>query len=225
LNRRLDDVTLDLRATGPGQGPWQPIDHASWPSGADAVDDTGALWDTALPPLASLFARTVEPSAPDVRRRMLQHLGVMPSGEYTFDDDWFAELSALPVRPTDLWLLVTGASLVDVDRPDVSALAAAANGSAHHLLDAAFDALADRLVADGVSGVGTGAPARGAVVDLTQRLRAADLERRRSDIETVARLDDLQAEISALRERLERAEIDAAASRPTRRSVDAGGAE
>jgi hypothetical protein len=63
------------------------------------------------------------------------------------------------------------------------------------------------------------------VVDLTQRLRAADLERRRSDIETVARLDDLQAEISALRERLERAEIDAAAGRPARRSVDAGGAE
>ena len=61
--------------------------------------------------LAAMLPHLLDPVALDVRRRMLVHLGVMPSGDYVLDDETVAAImTRFPLRPADLHLLAAGAT-------------------------------------------------------------------------------------------------------------------
>ncbi len=205
LSRRLGEVTLDLRVDGEHIGVWQPMSTASWPTDVDAVLDTD-LWAPDLPPLASLFARTVEAGAAEVRRRMLEHLGVLPCP--TFDQ---SALDALPdtIRVTDVWLIVSGADDVGVDDAGIAAFGSDPGDQAR--LDAALDAVADGLsVHDEVDRSTRWSLQRSVAATAVWRRRAAELESELAQSTRAAaeRLDELEAEIGVLRERLERNALD-----------------
>ena len=208
LSRRIGALTLDLRIDGDAVGPWHPVSHAAWPSGVEMVVDLDELVSGGITPLTALFARTVDPEAADVRRRMLVHLGSLPVDR--FDDAALAAAVELPLRPTDLWLLVTGAGHVEVEDPAVRALAGAP-AEALNALDEHFDVLADRLRA--TAGIGGAAAAQMAVLaarvgELEMELEAARSDARRERLEALHRLDELLAERRRLVDRLERAELD-----------------
>lgn len=201
LTRRLGDVTVDLRIAGARLGPWLPLEHAAWPAEIDHRLDVSGLWADGQPPLATLFARTVHPDAADVRRRMLRHLGVIPRGEFTLDDEFLAGLPDGAPRPLDLWLIAGAASSIS---------AGAADGFAPHDVDDAvrLDAVFDALVA---SVDDDPAPT---IARLTTERDAArrDAEEAadslvRVQAEIADRVDALRAENDGLRERLERAEL------------------
>lgn len=200
LTRRLADVTVDLRIAGTRLGPWLPLEHAAWPAEIDHRLDVSDLWGDGQPPLATLFARTVHPDAADVRRRMLRHLGVIPHGEFTLDDEFLAGLPHGTPRPLDLWLIAGAASSIE---------AGAADGFArrdvdHAGLDTVFDALVASVDADHAPTIARLTAERDAS-RLDADGAADSLRRVQADI--VDRLDALQAENDVLRERLERAEL------------------
>lgn len=207
LTRRLGALTLDLRVDGETIGPWRPVEHAAWPGGVDVAIDLDEIVADVGTPLTALFARTVDPEAADVRRRMLIHLGSLPVGR--FDDAALAAATRIPLRPTDLWLLVTGADHVEVDDQAVRALAGAPLETLA-AVDARFDALADRLRS--TASVDDAATARLAALtarvgELERELEAARSDAARERLEAVHRLDELVAEQRRLVDRLDRAEL------------------
>ena len=140
IDRRLGPTVVDLRVVGTDLGRWRSADHAAWPADVDVVIDADRLWGDHVPPLTALFARTIEPAAADVRRRMLTHLGVLPVD--LVDDDDLAALLEGPARPTDLWLVVAEATRIDLADRRVAAFRAQPDTIA------ALDAELDRVVAE-----------------------------------------------------------------------------
>lgn len=194
LERRVGPVALDLRiAHFEPIGPWQPVTHASWPSSIDVLVTGDDLFGDDAPPLTALFARTVEPDAAAVRRRMLVHLGIVTEG--VFDDAALAALDAMTPTATDLWLLVGAADEVTASDRSVAGLAET-SADAVAALDQMFDGVAERLRAND------------AVADSAERA----LDR------TAAERDALRDEVASLRLELERQRaefadaIDAAAA-------------
>lgn len=205
FERRLGPIVLDLRVDGDPIDGWVDVATASWPTGIDVEIDAAELWATGLPPLTSLFGRTVDPAAAAVRRRMLGHLGLLPS---TFDQATLDEVSSIPLRPTDLWLMLGAAERVDVDDPAIRAFTAATGAADQATLDAQFDRLVEPL-ADFES---TGSALQCSLAaEQAWRRRAGELtdELARSEVEAVARLDELAGEVRVLREQIERLELDA----------------
>jgi len=201
LFRRLGDVTVDLRLDGDPVGRWLPIANAAWPTDVDAVIDPSMIWRDDLPPLTTLFARTVNPSAAAVRRRMLHHLALLPEPPFTLDASRFDELTTLHLRPTDLWIIAAAASSVDVEDPAVRALAG--DDSAERL-DQAFDRAVDGLDTDRTEAIARLRAER----DEARHLAAEQADgAARTSAELADRLDELESENRVLHERLERAEL------------------
>ena len=203
LERRLGPVTLDLRIAGTALSPWEPIEHAAWPVGVDALLGATELWSEGMPPLTSLFGRTVEPSTAAVRSGMLRHLGLLPSEPFTFDDAHLADLDDARLRPTDLWVIVTAASNVTTSEPDISVLTGVTDVTR---LDAVFDRIAVDLAAEpAVATIRTRQLARLVSERDELRRRLAELEaevaRDRERYREVAR------ELAVWRDRCERAEL------------------
>ena len=205
LERRLGSVVLDLRVHGDQIGPWAPLANAAWPADIDAQIDPELIWSTGVPPLTTLFGRTVEPAAAEVRRRMLAHLGLLPS---VVDEQTVEELSSLPMRPTDLWLIVAAAERVEIDDPAIRSFGTTAGDPDQTELDAAFDAIAGPLVDLEPTG---SALQESVAAEQVWRRRAAELadELARSEAEAARRLDELAGQASVLRERIRRLELDA----------------
>lgn len=154
LVRRLGNVTVDLRIDlAEPLGPWMPLAHASWPADVDALIETDALFGGDHPPLTALFARTVDPGAAAVRRRMLDLLGL--AAAEVFDDDALAGLDAMTPSPTDLWLIVGGAGDVAVSDRAVAGFAETATTSIE-ALDGAFDRVAEQLRSNDAVGAAVG---------------------------------------------------------------------
>ena len=200
LTRRLADVTVELRVAGARLGPWLPLEHAAWPAEIDHQLDVSDLWAEGQPPLATLFARTVHPEAADVRRRMLRHLGVIPQGEFTLDDEFLAGLPQGAPRPLDLWLIAGAASSIEAD----AAAGFAPRDVDHPVLDAVFDALVASVDADHAPTIARLTLERDAA---RRDAEGAADSLRRVQADIADRLDALQAENDVLRERLERAEL------------------
>ena len=180
LERRVGPVSLDLRiAHFEPVGPWLPVTHASWPSSIDVLVTGDDLFGDHAPPLTALFARTVEPEAAAVRRRMLVHLGVAAEG--AFDDGTLTALDEMTPTPTDLWLLVGAADDVSVSDDSVAGLGET-SADAVATLDDLFDGVAERLRAN---------ESVAASID-----RALD--------RTIAERDALRAEVAGLRREIER---------------------
>jgi hypothetical protein len=207
LERRLGPVVLDPRVAGDPIGGWQPIAHAAWPVDIDAELDATLIWGDDLPPLTTLFGRTVEPAAAEVRRRMLHHLGMLPVE--IFDQPALDALAVLPLRPTDVWLITCAAEHVELDDPEIAAFAPAAGAEAGAELDAAFDRLAGAVPAAS-PGRAEHELARARAAEAMWHDRAADLrsELDRAGVEAAARLDRLAAENRVLRERIERLQLE-----------------
>lgn len=203
LARRLGPVTCDLRVDGPPVGPWSSRATAAWPADIDVEIDPAGLWNDDLPPLSALFGRTVDPTAADVRRRMLEHLGIggSPVADEMLDHE-------VPWRPTDLWLLVRHDGVAEGASPDLVALAdGPAMASA---LDAAFDEVAteirgrltdDRAAAEAVR-------LRARVTELERQLADARSDADRRAAEAARVIDELRSENSVLLEREQRASVD-----------------
>lgn len=209
LERRLGPVTLDLRTAGTPAGPWMPIDHAAWPSDVDATIDLADL-DGASHELAALFGRTVEPSAADVRRRMLEHLSILPIGDEPLTDDRLDALLPPPARPTDLWLVVRDASSITTTEPAHTLLRTAPTYDVIARLDRWFDAIAADLDRTET----TIARLRAEVIELRARLADAEDALMRSERLALDRLSVLETERASLRERLERANLDIVTTDP-----------
>ena len=194
LGRRLGPLTVDLRVAGDAVGPWAPLRHADWPSGVDAVIEPGELFGDDVPPLTVLFARTVEPPAADVRRRMLHHLGLLTGDR--FDDAALADLDRMSPTPTDLWLIVTAADEVATGDRVIAGLA----GTERDAADAAFDRVVDRLTASGpIAAARDRAVTRlaGEVDQLRAEVRALREELARERADQIADVDDLGARQAA----------------------------
>jgi hypothetical protein len=202
LQARLGEAGFDLRVDGETCGVWQPLAHASWPSSVDAVLDVGALWDASAPPLTALFARTVEPAAAEVRRRMLRHLGVIPEGAFELDDERWARLTTGHARPTDLWLVATEAAAVTIADPAVTGLATGTGDPAQAALDGVFDQLVAALPHHLAEPSAARRQAR--LADLMTELGEVRAAALRAEHEATARLDQLGDENRTLRERLAR---------------------
>jgi hypothetical protein len=208
LVRRLGAVIIDFRSADGISGPWLPLEHAAWPSGVDGRIDLGDLGDL-TPALIGLFARTLVPTAVDIRRRMLEHLGILPLGDDPLTADRLARALPPPPRPTDLWLVLRAASAVATDEPAHEWLASGASQSTNEALDSWFDARVAELQAGDVPT--TNMRLRAEIAEVTSRLLQAEDDRRRSERSTLTRIDELVAEVESLRERLRRAEIDGTA--------------
>ena len=208
LARRIGPVLIDLRIDGPALGPWQPLAHAAWPTAIDALVDADSLWSSTLP-LTALFARTVEPTAAEVRARMLTHLGLVPADPSPLDAARLAELRALTITPTDLWVAARSASTVATGDVTIDALATSSGTPGVAVLDAALDAVAASITVVGGLGVQVVQQERDAL-----RSRVAELEATavRDAREWADRFDELAHQRAVLHERLERAELDGAVS-------------
>jgi hypothetical protein len=201
LTRRLGEVSIDFRNEGAVFAPWLPVEHGAWPSDVDATIDLTPVTGPEGPRLLSVFARTVDPTAADVRRRMLTHLGVLPVD--LLDDAELQRRLPTPQRPTDVWLLVNAADRTDLSDPRVGALRGDARESA------AIDVWYDECVA------GLPVDITPTVIRLTARidelevaLADAQSEAARSERLALERLDELQTAYDVLRERLVRTELD-----------------
>lgn len=201
LTRRLGEVSIDFRNEGAVFGPWLPAEHGAWPSDVDATVDLTPVTGPEGPRLLSVFARTVDPTAADVRRRMLTHLGVLPID--LLDDAELRRRLPTPQRPTDVWLLVNAADRTDLSDPHVGALRGDAQESA--AIDAWFDACVAGLPIDTAPTV---ARLSARVDELEVALADAQSDAARSERLALERLDELQAEYDVLRERLARTELD-----------------
>ncbi|MAT07126.1 MAG: hypothetical protein CL424_18995 [Acidimicrobiaceae bacterium] len=206
LTRRLGEVSVDLRSRGSAIGPWEPVEHAAWPSDVDAaIDLDDGTGDSGLQ-LTTLFGRTLDPRAVEVRRRMLTHLGVLPIDR--LDDDTLARRLPAPRRPTDVWILLRDAEQVEVADEALRALATDVDvdGTASSAVDAWIDRAVDGL---GLDPAPTVARLQRQVDDLTAELAATADAARRAERLATERIDELSAECDALRERLERTRLDA----------------
>lgn len=201
LERRLGAVSLDLRTEGGPLAPWLPSEHAAWPGDVDATIDLTPVTGPDRPRLLSAFARTVDPTAADIRRRMLAHLGLLPVD--TLDDAELDRRLPTPRRPTDLWLLLTAADGTDLSDPHLAALRGDPDEVAE--LDAWFDECAAGLPVDTAQTV-THLTAR--VRELEAALADAQSDAARSERLALDRLDELHAEHDVLRERLARTALD-----------------
>lgn len=205
LERRLGPVSLDLRTEGSAVGPWLPRHLAAWPADVDAIIELSDLGDRA-PWLIALFGRTVDPAAADVRRRMLEHLDVLPAGDDPLTDGQLDALLPPPARPTDLWLVVCSASSVATSEPAHDALRLDPDDATIGELDGWFD--------DAVIDVGdaqldaTVARLSAEVTELRARVTTANDDATRTERQVLDRLTDIEAERDSLRERLERAMLD-----------------
>lgn len=202
LARRLGDVAVDFRTTGTASTPWTDRSHAAWPSDVDAVLDLDTLPDDGGA-LTVLYGRTLDPDAVDVRRRMLHHLGALPAP--AVDDAWFDEHLPTPRRPTDVWITVHDADSVDVT--DASIRAFGDDGST--VIDEWFDQFVGGLDVDPSPTIER-LSAR--VAELEQELSVATSDAARSERAALDRIDELIDECAALRERLQRTELDAGSS-------------
>ena len=207
LGRRLGPLVLDLRADGPALGSWQPLAHAGWPGSIDARVDADALWAGGA--LTALAGRTFDPTAADVRARMLRHLGVIPTEPVPLDAARLAELESAHLRPTDLWLVAAAASVVATGDPSVDALATPPTDAAVGRLDALLDELVAGL-ADAVPTSATIAALTDEVAALRARVAELEADARRSLVDTTARIDELAHERDVLLDRAERDRLDGA---------------
>lgn len=110
---------------------------------ADVVigDEVGPSIDSLLDGVPALFGRTVHSRAADVRRRMLDHLGVTPIGR--LDADIVADLERLHLTASDWHLIVASATTIgDID-PDLAAFIADPAEADAHLTE-----LVDAIAAD-----------------------------------------------------------------------------
>lgn len=199
LTRRLGEVALDFRTTGAASTPWIDRAHAAWPSDVDAVLDLDTI-PRESGALTALFARTLDPDAVDVRRRMLRHLGILPAP--VVDDAWLDEHLPTPRRPTDVWIAVHDAASVDL--ADAAVLAFGDDGST--AIDEWFDQFVGGLDADPsptIERLST------RVAELERELAVVASEAARSERSALQRIDELIDECGALRERLRRTELDA----------------
>ncbi|MEO6654430.1 MAG: hypothetical protein ABIP17_17460 [Ilumatobacteraceae bacterium] len=204
LERRLGDVTVDLRVDGESIGRWLPVANAAWPTDVDLVISTAALWGDDVPPLTAAFGRTVEPAAATVRRRMLRHLDLMPEPPFALDAPLLDALVDRRVRPTDLWLVAEAASSIDVDVPAVRALVEP-EGAAR--IDRAFDDAVGDLAPPTDDTLARLVAERDAARSQA-REQASEVARTRAEL--ADRLDALEAENDVLRERLDRAALQRA---------------
>jgi hypothetical protein len=207
LDRRLGAVSIDLRNEGGVIGPWLPVEHGAWPSDVDATVDLSPVTGPDGPHLLSVFARTVDPTAADVRRRMLTHLGVLPVD--LLDDDELQRRLPVPQRPTDVWLLVHAADRTDLSEPHIAAFHGDAREAA--AIDAWFDEVVAGLPLEAAPTV-TRLTAR--VDELEVALADAQSDAARSERLALDRLDELQSQCDVLRERLARTELDRNAAEP-----------
>lgn len=208
LERRLGPVTLDLRCDESPVGPWLPRAHAAWPADVDATIDLTGLGALA-PTLVSLFPRTVDAGAAEVRRRMLDHLGALPSTDEPLTDDLLASLLPAPARPTDLWLVVRSAATLATGDPAHRALRDHTDATVtalDHWFDQAVDGLAPDHRAVSIQHL------QAEVADLRARLVAATDDLTRVEREALDRITDLETGKQILRERLDRADLDRTAT-------------
>jgi hypothetical protein len=201
FERRIGPVTLDLRTAGRAVGPWLPRDHAAWPSDVDAQIDLADI-DGAPDDLVALFGRTIEPTAAEVRERMLRFL--LPLDHDTLTDDLLAELLPAPARPTDVWLVVRGAATVATSEPALELLRLEPGNDVVIRLDRWFDAVARDLERPDTAE----ARLRAEVAELRSRLAEAENAMVRTERLALDRLTDLETERASLRERLERVTLD-----------------
>lgn len=202
LTRRLGDVSFDLRIDGDRLGPWLPDAAAAWPGEIDIAVDTSPLWNE---PLTALFGRTVDSRAAEVRQRMLRHLDVIPEASFVLDDARLAELLAVAIRPTDLWLIARAAADIAVDDPAITALA---GSSPTERVDLVFDTTANEVAAQAEPFIGTSIARLTLERDDARReADAARDELARVTVEVADRLDALTAETAVLRDRLAKAEL------------------
>ena len=206
LERRLGPITLDLRIVGDPLAGWHSIGQASWPADVDAVIDADLLWQPGLPPLTALFGRTLDSGAAAVRRRMLRHLGLIPDAPFDLDGERLDRLTELPLRPTDLWLIADEARSVTHPDPAIGSFAAQPGGAEQVQLDAAFERVVEALGDIGRRD-DTIVRLSAQVEHLTAELSELRSELARSEREAHDRVDQLAAVNTALRERLERAEL------------------
>lgn len=212
LERRLGPVSLDLRTEGQPSGPWLPRQLAAWPADIDATVELSGLGDRA-PNLVALFSRTVDPTAADVRMRMLEHLDVLPVGDEPLTDARLDALLPPPARPTDLWLVARSASSLATNEPAHDALRLDADDAIVRELDGWFD--------DAVTNLGGASPdtevarLRAEITQLRARLATANDDAIRTERLALDRLTDIEAERDSLRERLERAMLDRGIADPT----------
>jgi len=208
LQCRLGPVTLDLRIDGDALGPWQPLASAAWPRDIDTTIDAGLLFGDHIPCLTALFGRTVEPVAVEVRRRMLVHLGVIPHGDFVVDAERLTSLAAFSLAPTDIWLICRAANDIDLDEPCLHALRARAGGPEQSQLDEVFDTVAAQF-APVVTSLPSTTPTIDRLIDERETLRAELAtrvdEHAQREREAVELVEELQAEIRVLHERLDRA--------------------
>jgi hypothetical protein len=209
LERRLGVVTLDLRVDGDDIGPWKSLATASWPTDVDHVIDQHQLWGDATPALTTLFGRTLESSAIGVRRRMLNHLGLLPSSDAVVDDDWLAGID-LPIRPTDFWIMVNAAGSVNFGDRALTSFRTSKDHADEILLDPIFDQIAEnRTVNDPASSARLIQRLTAERDELRQRVAGNQSDILRAAIEDADALDHARAEIGVLVDRLARAEIRA----------------
>ncbi len=209
LERRLGVVTLDLRVDGDEIGPWKSLATASWPTDVDHVIDNHQLWGDATPALTTLFGRTLESSAIGVRRRMLNHLGLLPASDSVLDDEWLAGID-LPLRPTDFWIMVNAAGSVNFGDRALTSFRTSKDHTDEILLDPIFDQIAESHSVDHPA-----IPAKliqrltAECDELRQRVAGSESDMLRAATEAADALDHARAEIGVLVDRLARAEIRA----------------
>lgn len=209
LRRRLgSSVVLDLRIDGTDLGAWQSAAHAAWPGAVDHVVGSDEFWDGSLPPLTTLFARTVDADAADVRRRMLHHLELLPLDR--LDAGALEAWNGAPLRATDLWLIATGAGSVDVDVRDILGFTAPPGGADAARLDVVLDDLAAHLLASVEIATLDQRRRDAEAVAAAGRARIDELsdELRRTQREAVERIDELSARLAVLDERAERSGVE-----------------
>jgi hypothetical protein len=201
LSRRLGEVNIDFRNDGGIIDPWLPAEHGAWPGDVDATIELSPVTGAEGPHLLAVFARTVDPTAADVRRRMLAHLGVLPI-DHLDDDELHRRLPA-PRRPTDVWLLARAAEVIDLSDRQLGSL----RGDDEEA--AAIDAWFDQCVAGlSIDTSPTVARLSARVDELETALTDAQSDAARSERLALDRLEELQSRYDVLRERLTRTELD-----------------
>ncbi len=209
LERRLGALSFDLRTEGEPVGPWLPWRHATWSTAVDATVELGELGDLA-DQLVSLFGRTVDPVAAEVRERMLEHLAILPIGDEPLTDERLAELLPRPARPTDVWLVVRSATTLATSEPAHRSLRVDADAEIVARIDRWLDAAAASVPDDAHGDTVT--RLLNEVAELRGRLAQTADDVRRAERTALDRLADVTAERDILRERLDRTELDRPAS-------------
>jgi hypothetical protein len=205
LTRRLGEVGLDFRNDGGVIASWLPVEHGAWPGDVDATVDLTPVTRPGGPHLLSVFARTVDPTAADVRRRMLVHLGVLPVE--LLDDAELQRRLPTPQRPTDVWLLVNAADRTDLTDPHLGSLRGDLREAA--AIDAWFDECVGAVPLDTAPTI---ARLSARVDELEVALAGAQSDAARSERLALERLDELETACDVLREQLLRTELDRGAA-------------